>query len=206
MKFLSKDGVTRLWGLMKTYVTSVKTSLETSINGVAADKQDTLVSGTNIKTVNGQSLLGSGDITIDLTLYKLVETLPTEGIDENKIYLVKSGASGADNVYTEYMYVSSAWEKIGEYSASVDLSPYMKTADANAAFIKTVSVSGTTVTLTYGDGSTKTVATKDTTYSAATASAAGLMSAADKAKLDGITAAATADEALTDAEIDAACA
>ena len=28
-------------------------------------KQDTLVSGTNIKTVNGQSLLGSGNITID---------------------------------------------------------------------------------------------------------------------------------------------
>lgn len=28
-------------------------------------KQDTLVSGTNIKTVNGQSLLGSGDITIE---------------------------------------------------------------------------------------------------------------------------------------------
>ena len=28
------------------------------------DKQDTLVSGTNIKTINGQSLLGSGDIII----------------------------------------------------------------------------------------------------------------------------------------------
>lgn len=30
-------------------------------------KQDTLVSGTNIKTVNGQSLLGSGDLTIETT-------------------------------------------------------------------------------------------------------------------------------------------
>jgi hypothetical protein len=29
-----------------------------------ATKQDTLVSGTNIKTVNGNSLLGSGDLTI----------------------------------------------------------------------------------------------------------------------------------------------
>lgn len=27
-------------------------------------KQDTLVSGTNIKTINGQSVLGSGDIEI----------------------------------------------------------------------------------------------------------------------------------------------
>lgn len=30
-----------------------------------ADKQDKLVSGTNIKTINGQSLLGSGNITIE---------------------------------------------------------------------------------------------------------------------------------------------
>ena len=38
-----------------------------TVNGQSVDpstKQDTLVSGTNIKTVNGTSLLGSGDITI----------------------------------------------------------------------------------------------------------------------------------------------
>lgn len=32
---------------------------------VASTKQDTLVSGTNIKTINGSSILGSGNITID---------------------------------------------------------------------------------------------------------------------------------------------
>jgi hypothetical protein len=31
---------------------------------VVAEKQDTLISGTNIKTVNGESLLGAGNITI----------------------------------------------------------------------------------------------------------------------------------------------
>ncbi len=34
------------------------------VNTLAKGKQDTLTSGTNIKTVNGQSLLGSGDISI----------------------------------------------------------------------------------------------------------------------------------------------
>lgn len=34
------------------------------VNTLAKGKQDTLTSGTNIKTVNGQSLLGSGDIAI----------------------------------------------------------------------------------------------------------------------------------------------
>lgn len=49
--------------------------------GIGRDKQDTLVSGTNIKTINGQSLLGEGDITIstdvDLTDYALKDDIPT---------------------------------------------------------------------------------------------------------------------------------
>jgi hypothetical protein len=36
-------------------------------SGLAASKQDTLVSGTNIKTINSTSLLGSGDIAISTT-------------------------------------------------------------------------------------------------------------------------------------------
>lgn len=37
------------------------------INSLLFDKQNTLVSGTNIKTVNGYTLLGSGDLTISTT-------------------------------------------------------------------------------------------------------------------------------------------
>lgn len=36
----------------------------TQYSGLAASKQDTLVSGTNIKTINGSSVLGSGDLTV----------------------------------------------------------------------------------------------------------------------------------------------
>lgn len=46
MKFLDAAGITTLVNKLKTKF------------------QETLVSGTNIKTVNGNSLLGSGDITI----------------------------------------------------------------------------------------------------------------------------------------------
>lgn len=45
----------------------------TRAQGVEATKQDTLVSGTNIKTVNGQDILGSGNLHID--------TIPTGGTD-----------------------------------------------------------------------------------------------------------------------------
>lgn len=63
-----------------TAVTAINTALtahtaDTTIHVTSSDKttwsgkQDALVSGTNIKTINGNSLLGSGDIT--------VQTLPT---------------------------------------------------------------------------------------------------------------------------------
>jgi hypothetical protein len=47
------------WGGI-TGTLSSQTDLQTALNA----KQDTLVSGTNIKTINSTSLLGSGDITI----------------------------------------------------------------------------------------------------------------------------------------------
>ena len=59
-----------------------------------------------------------------------------------------------------------------------------KTTDTNTTY--TISKSGNTVTLTGSDGSTTSFTDANTTYSAATQSAAGLMSAADKTKLDGL--------------------
>lgn len=51
---------------------------------------------------------------------------------------------------------------------------------------KSISISGTTMTITMMDGTTHTLKTQDTTYSEATTTKAGLMSAADKTKLDGM--------------------
>ena len=62
-------------------------------------------------------------------------------------------------------------------------------ADIKAAVVG-LSISGKTITYTKADGTTGTLTTQDTTYSAATQSANGLMTAADKKKLDGIAAGA----------------
>jgi hypothetical protein len=51
------------WGNI-TGTLSNQTDLQSAING----KQDTLVSGTNIKTVNSTSILGSGDLAVQDTL------------------------------------------------------------------------------------------------------------------------------------------
>lgn len=62
-----------------------------------ADKQDTLVSGENVKTINGQSVLGSGNITIEgggssgggkeVVLSQYIHFDDTNPVQPNKIYI-----------------------------------------------------------------------------------------------------------------------
>jgi hypothetical protein len=68
--------------------------------------------------------------------------------------------------------------------------------------IKSISRSGTTFTATALDGTTFTFTQQDnnTTYGVATQKANGLMSAADKTKLDGLS--ATSISAISNSEID----
>ena len=56
-------GVSATWGGI-TGTLSTQTDLQSALDA----KQDDLISGTNIKTVNGNSLLGSGDISIPSTI------------------------------------------------------------------------------------------------------------------------------------------
>ena len=61
--------------------------------------------------------------TISTLSFQVVATLPTEDIKTNVIYLVPSTTSSGQNIYDEYIYINSTWEKIG--STSVDLSNYL---------------------------------------------------------------------------------
>ena len=75
---------------------------------------------------------------IDTTLYELApnNTLPSTlaDINKNHIYLVKADTAGTNNVYAEYIYTGTSatyddtkWEKLGEVTASIDLSGYATT-------------------------------------------------------------------------------
>ena len=54
---------------------------KSDIISLNATKQDVLVSGTNIKTINGESVLGSGDIVISGEYYKKTETYSKVEVD-----------------------------------------------------------------------------------------------------------------------------
>ena len=96
------------------------------VNTELDKKQDKLTAGTNIK-IEGSTI----SCTIDTTLYKVVETLPAKPAsgDMNKIHLVPSDETATKNVYKEYIWKGDAWEQLGEYQSTVDLTPYFKKSD-----------------------------------------------------------------------------
>lgn len=117
---------------------------------------------------------------IDTTLFQIVSALPTSGINKNRIYLVASANRDPNgkNIYAEYIYTgdtsatydATKWEKIGEYTPTVDLSPYMKLEQKGVANgVATLDAKGKITDGQLWD---------------ATSSKHGLMSAADKELLD----------------------
>lgn len=92
------------------------------------DNSDYLIvdnSNGGTKKLQIATLLGS----IDKLKKEVVQTLPTQDIDENTIYLVPKQTAGTQNVYDEYMYINNAWETIG--NTEVDLTNYQTKTDNN---------------------------------------------------------------------------
>ena len=91
-------------------------------------------------------------------------------------------------------YVSTDTKKL---YVDIDTKRVEVSANTNTTYV--LSKSGSTITLRGSDGSTYNITDANTTYADATDSASGLMSAADKAKLDGI--AAQANKVVVDASL-----
>lgn len=72
--------------------------------------------------------------------FEIVQTLPQTG-DSGTIYLVPAGQSATGDLYVEWIYLNSAWEKLG--TTAVDLTGYTEwdsttetlSADGNAVYI-----------------------------------------------------------------------
>lgn len=165
------------------------------IDGICSDVM-VYQSGDDIIVINGNQI--SADLSnyydkddvdsivdaINTGAFEVVNELPETGEDKT-IYLVPNGGT-APNVKDEYIYVNGAWEKIG--TTEVDLSNYYTKTQTDDLLDAKQDV------LTAGDGIDITGNTISADIPNATTSAPGLMSAADKTKLDGIEAGAEANQ------------
>lgn len=198
IKFVDLVGITKVIDWVKTIRSDIQSSF-VSVNqigqplGVAELNGEGVLKADNcpaIKSINGKSLYGEGNITIDLSLFTVVTALPTTNINKDKIYLVKTGTE-SQNSYTEYVYTgdttaaydASKWEKLGEYRSEIDLSGYAKsiyTDHGNSAVTIELMNNGQSIST---DSIEQAVAASSIV---ATDGRAGVMTAVDKKKLDHI--------------------
>lgn len=160
-------------------------SYTAATNTAITGKQDTLVSGTNIKTINGESILGEGDITIqggggaDYTAGEgITITGNTISVDKEALDIptLQTGTSGNTN---NYIYSESGRNQTHSVINKVD--------------IEKVGNQLSLITRNWGDdGNGWAVQIPN-----ANATANGLMSPTDKTKLD-----ALPSEAYSKTEID----
>ena len=118
-------------------------------SGVATLGTDGKLTATQLpamKTVNGVSVVGSGNISIDLSLYKVVDSLPTTGIDATKIYIVPAKTTEDKNIKAEYVYTgnpastydASKWEKLGEAQTNIVVDAELSATSTNPVQNKAV--------------------------------------------------------------------
>lgn len=114
-QFVTKEALEKMITLQKGYMDSK-----------LLEKQPKFTVGKGLQLVNGTL-----DVTLDTTISKIVESLPTAPAtgDENKIHLVLSSTSKSGNTYTEYIWVEGKWEEMGKFKPDVDLTPYLKVVD-----------------------------------------------------------------------------
>ncbi len=171
------------------------------VQGTLSTDTDIQVGG--VKIANGtadQILLGNGSVAslsainnaisaIPKFAISVVSELPTSGISTTTIYLLSSG-SETNNVYTEYIYVGGKWEKLGEQK--LDLSGYALKTDVAAKMPTSATASNNSgeIELLFSNAAGQYLFS--VSIEPATTTAPGLMSAADKKKLDGIAAGANA--------------
>lgn len=152
------------------------------------EKQDTLVSGTNIKTVNNKSLLGSGNVSItksDVGLgnvgnFKAVSTVASQGLSDTEKTNARSnigaGTSSFSGSYNDLMDKPTIpTVNNGKFSIK-GAGTEVASTTANASSASSVDiVAGNNVTVTPEATNKKiTIAAKDTTYGVVSTSANGL--------------------------------
>lgn len=128
---------------------------------------------------------------IDTQIALVVDKLPTTDIKTNKIYLVRKNETGEDNAYVEYVYINNSWEKLGEYTPSIDLSGYSLKQQTVSSVAFVHKNSRMLLQLTNADNSKSNMhvplaQSPGVSDIGLTNGQDGIMSMSDKVKLDGI--------------------
>ena len=107
---------------------------DNDISGFIDNTVDNLVNYYKKTETYSQTEIDTIVANIKNSRFEVVQTLPTEDIETNVIYLVPRTVPETDNIKDEYINIdgtSDGWEKIG--STNIDLSNYVTTSALNTA-------------------------------------------------------------------------
>lgn len=199
--YLDKSGLLRVLRGVKNQIERKVGELETTKgrpNGIAS--------------LDGKGFVPLAQLgNLDMNFFEAVQELPTKDIKKH-IYLIKNTKEGEQDTYDEYLYTgdiygeydASKWEKLGDFVPTFDLKEYAKKKDAvNSISIRDIVTSVDVpddfeLGLYYinGDGEEKHVTIPVVTVGGFSQGSGGvlkpstghngLMTSADKAKLDKI--------------------
>lgn len=137
-KMISNNGTAYLW-----VSGALQGSLDDSAAALRASKQDVLVSGSNIKTINGTTVLGSGNITMGAGLgYTLsVQALTSSLADAQTVYFGQLPKAPITTANVSKVYIRKAGTiKIANIYA------YSGTAGTSEAWVMNIRLNNTTDT------------------------------------------------------------
>lgn len=199
--YLDKSGLLRV-------LRGVKNQIERNVGELEATKGRP----NGIASLDGKGFVPLAQLgNLDMNFFEAVQELPTKDIKKH-IYLIKNNKEGKQDTYDEFIYTgdvdgeydSTKWEKLGDFVPTFDLKEYAKKKDAvNSISIRDIVTSVDTVDdyelgLYYinGDGEEKQVTIPVVTVGGVSqlpngvfrpyTGHNGLMTSADKAKLDQI--------------------
>ena len=199
--YLDKSGLLRV-------MQGLKNQIERKVGELEATKGRP----NGIASLDGKGFVPLDQLgNLDRTIYEPVQELPTKDIKKH-IYLIKNNKEGEQDTYDEYIYIgdvdgeydSTKWEKLGDFVPTFDLKEYAKKKDAvNSISIRDIVTSTDTpdnfeLGLYYinGDGEEKHVTIPVVTVGGVFQHPSGafrpytghngLMTSADKAKLNDI--------------------
>jgi len=110
-------------------------SLKTIIDNEISDNLDIAESYTDTKAI---STLGDAKNYTDslfkagITSFEFVDKLPIDNINDKAIYFIPKDTPESENIYEEFVYTNSDWEKIGD--TTIDLSNYYNIQQIDSKF------------------------------------------------------------------------
>ena len=102
-----------------------------SISGDYWDLKNKLTAGIGIEIDKENKI----NAVPEVELYEIVDALPTNDINTNKIYILLVQSTDTNNVYIEYIYIDGEWKELRTFKTNIDLKNVLSKEEAQNTYV-----------------------------------------------------------------------